>query len=133
MIKKINHIGIAVNDVRKFIPIFTEKLKLKIGHEEEADKEDSHIKVVFFPVGESDIELIESSEKQGIIADFLAKRGEGIHHIALEVDNIEKTVKDLKSREIKLMWDIIDGSRGAKIAFIDPCETGGILIEFVQT
>ena len=132
MIKKIDHIGIAVNDVRKFVPIFTEKLRLTIGDEEKADKEDFHIKVVFFPIGESNLELIESSEKQGLVADFLSKRGEGIHHIALEVDDIKRTVEDLKSRGIKLIWDIADGSRGAKIAFIHPCETGGILIEFVQ-
>ena len=78
------------------------------------------------------ISFLQLSEQEGIIADFIREKGEGIHHIALEVEDIENAVKELKSRGIKFIWDIETGSKGAKVAFIHPDETGNILIELMQ-
>ncbi len=87
----------------------------------------------FFPIGESEIELLESTDPEGPIGRFLEKRGEGIHHIAFRVENIEEALKELKEKGIRLIDETPRaGARGAKIAFLHPKSTNGVLVELCE-
>ncbi|NNG68263.1 methylmalonyl-CoA epimerase, partial [Caldanaerobacter subterraneus] len=88
MIKKVDHIGIAVKSIEEARKFYEEVLGLKVTGIEEV--EEQKVKTAFIPVGESEIELLESTSEDGPVAKFIEKRGEGIHHIALQVDDIEK-------------------------------------------
>ena len=129
MILKIAHIGVAVKNVQEVEKLYSGVLGLPItGREVSPDN-----KVAFIPLGDTAVELLESVEPDGAIARHIEKRGEGIHHIALEVDNIEKTLEELKAKGLAL----IDqkprrGAHGAKIAFLHPKGTYGVLIELVE-
>lgn len=131
MIKKINHIGIAVKDLDGTAKFYKEILDLEMeGIEEVIDQK---VKVGFIPVGESRIELIQSTDPEGPIATFIAKRGEGIHHIALEVDRIEETLQKLKEEGIQLIDEKPRmGAHRLKIAFIHPRSTRGVLLELCE-
>ncbi|WP_422448719.1 methylmalonyl-CoA epimerase [Thermoanaerobacterium sp. DL9XJH110] len=131
MIKKIDHIGIAVKDLNETLKVYTDILGLKAAGEETV--EEQKVRTVFIPVGESEIELLESTAPDGPIAKFIEKNGEGIQHIALNVDNIEKTLEDLKSKGVRLIDEKPRrGAGGAKIAFIHPKATKGVLIELCE-
>lgn len=131
MIEKIDHIGIAVKDLNETLKIYTEILGLKSAGEETVAEQ--KVRVAFIPVGESEIELLESTEPDGPIAKFIEKNGEGIQHIAFRVDNIEKTLEDLKSKGVRLIDEKPrNGAGGAKIAFIHPKATKGVLIELCE-
>jgi len=129
VILKIAHIGVAVKNVQEVEKLYSGVLGLPItGREVSPDN-----KVAFIPLGDTAVELLESVEPDGAIARHIEKRGEGIHHIALEVDNIEKTLEELKAKGLAL----IDqkprrGAHGAKIAFLHPKGTYGVLIELVE-
>jgi len=131
MIKKINHIGIAVKDLDGTAKFYKEILDLEMeGIEEVIDQK---VKVGFIPVGESRIELLQSTDPEGPIATFIAKRGEGIHHIALEVDRIEETLQKLKEEGIQLIDEKPRmGAHRLKIAFIHPRSTRGVLLELCE-
>lgn len=131
MVEKIDHIGIAVKDLNETLKIYTEILGLKSTGEETVAEQ--KVRVAFIPVGESEIELLESTEPDGTIAKFIEKNGEGIQHIALRVDNIEKTLEDLKARGVRLIDEKPrNGAGGARIAFIHPKATKGVLIELCE-
>ena len=131
MIKKIDHIGIAVKDLNETLKVYTDILGLKAAGEETV--EEQKVRTVFIPVGESEIELLESTAPDGPITKFIEKNGEGIQHIALNVDNIEKTLEDLKSKGVRLIDEKPRrGAGGAKIAFIHPKATKGVLIELCE-
>ena len=129
MILKIAHIGVAVKNVQEVEKLYSGVLGLPItGREVSPDN-----KVSFIPLGDTSIELLESVEPDGAIARHIEKRGEGIHHIALEVDNIEKTLEELKAKGLAL----IDqkprrGAHGSKIAFLHPKGTYGVLLELCE-
>ena len=129
MIRKIAHIGVAVKNVEEVEKLYSEVLGLPItGREVSPDN-----KVAFIPLGDTAVELLESVEPDGAIARHIEKRGEGIHHIALEVDNIEKTLEELKAKGLAL----IDqkprrGAHDAKIAFLHPKGTHGVLLELME-
>lgn len=131
MIKKIDHIGIAVKSIEKTSELFNNILGLKVAGEEFV--EEQKVKVAFLPLGDSELELLESTSPDGPIARFIEKKGEGIQHIAFRVDNIEKVLEKLKEEKVRL----IDkkpryGAGGAKIAFLHPKSTNGILIELCE-
>lgn len=131
MIEKIDHIGVAVKNLDETLKVYTEILGLKTAGVEEI--EDQKVKVAFIPIGESEIELLESTDPEGSIAKFIEKRGEGIQHIALKVNDLEKTLEDLKAKGIRLIDEKPrNGAGGAKIAFIHPKATRGILIELCE-
>lgn len=132
MIKKIDHIGIAVKNVKEVADIFKDRLGFFLEKIETLRKDNTEYKFAFFPFSGVEIELIESSEKSGMNADFIRERGEGIHHIAFEVTDIYEIVDSIKKNGIEIFYGITEGSRGTKIAFIDPKYTKGIYIEFVQ-
>ncbi|MCG0276744.1 MAG: methylmalonyl-CoA epimerase [Thermosediminibacteraceae bacterium] len=128
---KIDHIGIAVKSIEEASKIYTELLGLKMrGVEEVADQK---VKVAFIPVGESEVELLESTDPEGPIAKFIEKYGEGIQHIAFQVDDIEKALEELKQKGVRLIDEKPRyGAGGAKIAFIHPKATKGVLIELCE-
>ena len=131
MIEKIDHIGIAVKSIEKATELFSNLLGLKVTGEERV--EGQKVKVAFLPLGDSELELLESTEPEGPIARFIEKKGEGIQHIAFRVDNIEKTLEKLKKEGIRLIDEKPRyGAGGAKIAFLHPKDTNGILIELSE-
>lgn len=128
--EKIDHIGIAVKDLEESIKVYT-NLGLKVDRIEEV--KDQKVKVAFFPIGESHIELIQSTDPDGIIAQFIEKKGEGFHHIALLVENIESALEDAKRAGLQLIDETPRiGAGGAKIAFLHPKSLRGLLLEFCQ-
>ncbi len=129
--KKIDHIGIAVKSIEASLPIYTEHLKLKLMGIEEVESEG--VKVAFLKVGESKIELLEPLHDESPIAKFLEKKGEGIHHIALGVDDIKGRIQEIKEKGLRMINDEPKtGAGGAQIAFLHPKSTGGVLYELCE-
>jgi len=127
---KIDHIGIAVKDLEKALE-FYEALGMKAEGTEVV--EEQKVKVAFLPTGDSEIELLESTSEDGPIARHIEKKGEGIQHLALRVENIEEAIADLMEKGVRM----IDqkpryGAGGAKIAFVHPKSTNGILLELTE-
>lgn len=127
---KVNHIGIAVNNIDEAVKLYTEVLGLELTHIEVV--EDQKAKTAFIPVGETKIELIEATSPDGVIAKYIEKRGEGIHHIALEVDNIQDSLKTLGEKGVPLIDEKPrKGVENSSIAFLHPRATK-ILLELVE-
>ena len=126
----IDHLGIAVKSLaqaRKFY----EQLGLTVGSEEVVAQE--KVKVAMIPVGESRIELLEPTSDDSTIAKFLAKRGEGLHHVALHVPDLAGAVDKLKAAGARLISDEIKtGAGGHQYVFVHPASAGGVLVELVQ-
>lgn len=131
MINKIDHIGVAVNSIDDALKFYTEHLGVQCKDIESVPEQ--KVKVAFLPVGESNIELLEPSTDDSPVKKFLDKKGEGVHHIALHVDDLEKALEDLKNKGVKLIdEEPRRGAHDAKIAFIHPKSTGGALVELCQ-
>ena len=127
MLKKISHLGIAVKNLDEAIK-FYESLNSKLEKIEEVPSQ--KVRVALFPIGDVRIELLEATSDDSPIAKFIEKKGQGIHHLAFATDNIEKELKEIEEKEIRL----IDkkprkGAHGAEIAFLHPKSTLGVLIE----
>lgn len=131
MIKHIDHIGIAVKNLEDALEVYQSLLGLNCSGTEII--EEQQVKVAFIPSGESELELLESTSPDGPIARFIDKKGEGIQHIALRVDNIENALEQLKAKGVKLLDEKPRyGAGGAKIAFLHPKSTKGTLIELCE-
>lgn len=129
-ILKIDHIGIAVKNLAESSKLY-ELLGIPSGGSEEVAEQ--KVRVAFFPVGDSEIELLESTSPDGPIARYIEKNGEGIQHIALRVSNLEESLAELKSKGVRLIDETPRyGAGGARIAFIHPKSTGGILLELSE-
>jgi methylmalonyl-CoA/ethylmalonyl-CoA epimerase len=129
VIHKIAHIGVAVKNIEEAEKFYTEVLSLKV-HDREQLRE---IKASFIPVGDTAIELLQSTTPEGVINKFIEKRGEGIQHIAYQVDNIEKALEELKAKGVPLIDEKPRrGAHNSKVAFINPKGTYGILVELVE-
>jgi methylmalonyl-CoA/ethylmalonyl-CoA epimerase len=129
--KKINHIGIAVNSLADQIPFYRDILGLQEAGTEEVP--DQQVKVAMFYVGEVKIELLEPTTEESPIARFLEKKGDGIHHIAYETDDIEGTLAALKQQEVRLIdEEPREGAHGTRIAFLHPKSSGKVLTEICQ-
>lgn len=133
MVKKIDHIGIVVKDLEKSLRPYQELLGLKLKETEELEVQGDMYRVAFLPIGEANLELVYTTAKTGMAAEFMRDHGEGIHHIAFEVENLEKTFDELRARGARFVWDkIVAGSRGSKIAYVEPEEFNGVYIELIQ-
>jgi len=131
MIEKIDHIGIAVKSIKETSELLCNILGLKVAVEEIV--EEQKVKVAFLPLGDSELELLESTSSEGPIARFIEKKGEGIQHIAFRVNNIEETLDKLKKEGVRLIDEKPRyGAGGAKIAFLHPKCTNGVLIELCE-
>ncbi len=131
MIKKIDHIGIAVKDLDVALKFWEGQLGLKAIETEVV--EEQKVKVAFLPTGESEVELLESTTPDGPIAKYIEKNGEGIQHIAFRVDNLEQRLAELKEKGVRLIDEKPRrGAGGAKIAFLHPKSTFGILVELSE-
>jgi methylmalonyl-CoA/ethylmalonyl-CoA epimerase len=131
MIIGLEHVGIAVHSIEDALPLYEQLLGLKL--EKSTESRDHGIKAVLFSVGGTKIELIEPLEKDSAISRFIEKRGQGIHHIAFGVDNVEKMLEQLKGRGISLIDEHArTGLEGGKIAFLHPKSTGNVLIELCE-
>jgi methylmalonyl-CoA/ethylmalonyl-CoA epimerase len=128
---KIDHLGIAVDSIEEAKKLFHDILGLRFEGTETVQEQ--KVTTAFFPVGESEVELLESAAPDGPIAKYLEKRGEGIQHIAFRVDNLEGALAELKDKGIRLIDEKPrKGAGGAKIAFLHPKSTHGVLIELSE-
>ena len=129
---KINHLGIATKGIDEALKFWSNALGLENVHTEVV--EDQKVRVAMLPLGESRIELLEPTSEDSPISKFLEKRGGGIHHIAVEVDDIEAALAKLKSQGMRLIDEIPrTGAENCLVAFVHPASAGGVLLELVQT
>ncbi len=130
-ILKIDHLGVAIESIAAGEKFWTDALGIACEGSERV--EEQGVTTAFFPVGESEVELLEPIGADSPVAKFLNKKGAGIHHIAFRVENIETALDELKQKGLKLIDEVPRrGAGGAKIAFIHPRSTNGILIELCE-
>jgi methylmalonyl-CoA/ethylmalonyl-CoA epimerase len=130
-IKHIDHIGIAVKSIEQAGRFYTDVLGLPIQGTETVP--DQKVKVAFIPITDSEVELLESTDADGPVARYIDNRGEGIQHIAYRVENIDEALAELKEKGIRLIdREARNGAGGARIAFIHPKETNGVLVELCE-
>ncbi|MBX3299803.1 MAG: methylmalonyl-CoA epimerase [Acidobacteria bacterium] len=128
---KIDHLGIATKGIDEALRFWEDALGLENVHTETV--EDQKVRVAMLPIGESRVELLEPTSDDSPISNFLAKRGGGIHHIAVEVDDIEAALAKLKSQGMRLIDESPRiGAEGCLVAFVHPAASGGVLLELVQ-
>jgi methylmalonyl-CoA epimerase len=126
----IDHLGIAVKSLAAAKSIY-EKLGLKVSPEETVD--DEKVRLVMVPIGESRVELLEATSEDSTIAKFIAKRGEGLHHICMRVPDLAATVAKLKTDGVRLVSNEIKiGAGGHRYVFVHPQSTAGVLLELVE-
>ena len=128
---RIEHIGIAVSDLSTSVPLFEKLLNSQCYKKENVESE--KVITAFFKAGDAKIELLESIDPEGVIAKFINRKGEGLHHIAFEVEDIKQEMKRLSAEGYTLLSE--EPKRGADnklVAFLHPKSTGGVLIELVQ-
>ena len=129
---KINHLGIATKGIDEALKFWENALGLENVHTETV--EDQKVRVAMLPIGESRVELLEPTSDDSPISKFLEKRGGGIHHIAVEVDDIEASLAKLKAQGLRLIDESPRiGAEGCLVAFVHPAASGGVLLELVQT
>jgi len=129
--RKIDHIGIAVKDLKSTTKIFEKIFNTKTSSIEIVESE--NIKTTFLKIGESKIELLEDLKQDGTINKFINTKGEGMHHLAIEVDNILNEIKRLQKQGFSIInSNPSEGANGKLISFLHPKETGGVLIEICQ-
>ena len=129
---KINHLGIATKGIDEALKFWEDALGLQNVHTEVV--EDQKVKVAMLPLGESRIELLEPTSGDSPISKFLEKRGGGIHHIAVEVEDIEAALAKLKEQGMRLIDESPRvGAEGCLVAFVHPASANGVLLELVQT
>jgi methylmalonyl-CoA epimerase len=128
---QIDHLGIAVKSLSAAKAIY-EKLGLSVSPEETVEQE--QVRLVMVPVGESRLELLEATSEDSTIAKFIAKRGEGLHHVCLRVPDLSAAVSRLKKDGVRLVSEAIKiGAGGHKYVFVHPSSAGGVLLELVES
>ncbi|HUN22373.1 MAG TPA: methylmalonyl-CoA epimerase [Anaerolineales bacterium] len=131
MIKAINHIAIVVPDFESALPFWQDALGLQLSHTEDVPSQ--AVEVAFFPMGDSEVELLRPTTPDSGVAKYLAKRGAGMHHIALEVDDIYAMLARLKEKGVRLINEQPVPAAGGKLAaFIHPEAANGVLVELYQ-
>ncbi|MDQ0220764.1 methylmalonyl-CoA epimerase [Peribacillus cavernae] len=131
MIKNIDHIGIAVSSLDEALPLYTDVFQLKLEGVETVESQG--VRVAFVSAGNTMLELLEALSPDSPIAKFIEKRGQGIHHIALGVENIETRIQQIKEKGMKMIDEKSRiGAHHANVAFLHPKATAGILYEFCE-
>ena len=130
MIKRVDHIAIAVNSADDALSVFDILFGLKADHMEQIP--DQGVKAAILRVGDTNIEFIEPTDPEGGVAKFIEKKGEGVHHICIEVDNIDGELRSLAARGVELIDKQARKGLAGKIGFLHPRATKGVLIELVQ-
>lgn len=130
VIKKIDHIAIVVRSIEEALQVYEGALGLELTDVKEVPEQ--AVTVAFLPVGESKIELVEPLTADGGIARFLEKRGEGLHHICLEVDDIEAALQDLAAQGVRLIDEQPRQGAHGRVAFLHPKSAHGVLIELIE-
>jgi len=132
MIRKVDHIGIAVDNLEKRLPFWAETLGLGVSRIETVDSE--QVKVAFLPVGTAHVELLEATSEDSPIARHVERRGPGIHHLTLEVADLDATLGRLEDAGIEILGDgAREGAGGRRVAFVHPKASGGVLLELSET
>ncbi|ADE56411.1 MULTISPECIES: methylmalonyl-CoA epimerase [Aminobacterium] len=130
-VTRIDHIGIAVKSIEESLKVWEVALGIACTGVEEV--EEQKVKTAFLPVKDTEIELLEATGDDSPIAKFIEKKGEGLHHISLRVENLEKALSELKEKGVRLIDETPRyGAGGAKIAFVHPKSTGGVLLELSE-
>lgn len=128
---KIDHIGIAVKSLADSVKVYEDLIGLKVSGYDQVD--DQGVRVAMLPIGESRIELLEPITSESPIQKFMTNRGEGIHHIAVHVDNIEEALERLKGAGARLIDSTPRmGAHNTRVAFVHPSSTHGVLLELVE-
>ena len=131
MVDRVDHIGIAVSNLDEAVKLYKDVLGLELHRTEVV--EEQKVKVAFLPVGDTEIELLESTSPEGPIARFIEAKGQGIQHIAFRVDDIEAALEEMKAKGMRLIDEKPRyGAGGARIAFLHPKSTNGVLIELCE-
>lgn len=129
--KGLDHIGIAVRSLAEGLALWRDTLGLQLVEEEELP--DRGLKVAMLEAGGTEVELLESTREDSVIAKYIAKRGPGIHHVAFEVEDIDLSLAELRERGVRLVDEVArPGAAGARVAFLHPAASGGVLVELVQ-
>jgi methylmalonyl-CoA/ethylmalonyl-CoA epimerase len=129
-IKKINHIAIAVESIEALLPFWQEALGLFVDHIEEIPSQKA--RVAFLAVGDSEMELVQPTDPATGIAKFLKEKGPGMHHLCLEVEDIDQALNELKEKGVYLINETAQILPGRKMAFVHPKSTGGVLVELYE-
>jgi len=130
-VKRIDHIAVVVDDIEGALNFWRDGLGMEMTHLEEVKEQESI--VAFLPTGGSEVELVKPTTDTSGVAKYLAKRGPGMHHICVEVDDIHATLAQLKAKGIKLINETPTiGAGGKQIAFVHPSSTSGVLVELYQ-
>ncbi len=129
-VTKINHVAIAIKDVDESLGFWHDALGLDVDHIEDVPSQKSQ--VVFLPVGGSEVELVRPTTEDSGLAKFVAERGGGMHHLCLEVDDIEGMLEQLKAKGVRLINETPQVLPGRKMAFVHPKSAGGVLVELYQ-
>lgn len=128
MIRKIDHLGIAVKSLDETVPVWEKALGLKCSHREEVESQG--VRTAFFDVGGVQIELLEPTREDSPIAKFIEKSGEGIHHVAFDTDHLEEQLAQAAAAGVRLIHEKpVEGAHGKKVAFLHPKSTHGVLTE----
>ncbi|RLA91997.1 MAG: methylmalonyl-CoA epimerase [Deltaproteobacteria bacterium] len=128
---KVDHIGIAVKSIKDALKFYSDILGLKLTGEEVISEQ--KVKTAFLPIGDTEVELLESTEPDGPVAKFIERKGEGIQHIAFKVNDIEAALKELEEKGIRLIdREPRIGAGNKKIAFLHPKDTFGVLVELCE-
>ncbi len=129
-IKKINHVAIVVKDIDESLGFWQQAFGLELDHVEDVPSQQA--KVAFLPIGESEVELVQPTTQESGMAAYLEKRGEGLHHLCIEVEDIESTLAGLKDKGVRLIDEEPKVLPGRKMAFIHPKAANGVLIELYE-
>jgi methylmalonyl-CoA epimerase len=127
---RIDHLGIAVKSLEQALTFYRDQLGLEVSLRETVEHE--RVNVAMLPLGEPRIELLEPTQSDSVIAKFLEKRGEGLHHVAIRVPDLNASVERLKSQGARLLNDPRPGAGGHLYVFVHPSSTGGVLLELIQ-
>ena len=131
MIKKLDHIGIAVSNLDEALKLYSDVMGLKLTGIEVV--EEQKVRVAFLTVGDTELELLESTSPDGPIAKFIEAKGQGVQHLAFKVDNVEKAIEEMKAKGMRMIDEKSRyGAGGSKIAFMHPKSSNGVLIELSE-